>query len=127
MRIWFFDKDGIYAGDVQITFYSLIEYSIGWCMFSKPLLFTLPTPTQKTWTLTYNYTERRLVLKRNGVTVVNDVVTVSVCTRWSDNPQYKATWDRKPTQIKFDYDGTASDSYCISSNTGKYNGCYSFW
>ena len=114
----FDDKDGDYAGSVFIGFNTQIQYTIGGCTYSyKPFPVTLPTATQKTWTITYNYAERRVVIHCNGVQVVNVVVSDSACTGDSN---WKDYWERKPTQIKFW--GSASDSYCISSHPGNYHG-----
>ena len=110
---------GGYTGDVYIVFGTEIRYWIGYCsthLTSFPA--TLPTETEKIWTITYNYTEERLVLHCNGV-LVADVVLSNACDRsdWGD------TWGTKPTQIEFESDiDTASDIYCFSSNPGKYNG-----
>ena len=120
----FFDKDGNYAGRVYISFYAPIKYWIAFCTeYYKPFPVTLPTATQKAWTITYNYTEKRVVLHCNGVQVAEVVISDSVCTRWNTNSDYRDYWERKPTQINFLSTDTASDSYCISSNTGNYNGC----
>ena len=123
VSVFFFDKDGYYAGDVYIHFDTQIQYRIGYCTYRyKPFPVILPTATQKTWTITYNYAERRLVYYCNGVQVLNVVLSDSTCTKWSTNSFFKDLWERKPTQIQFYYTDVASDSYCISSNTGKYNG-----
>ena len=118
-KVWvkFFDTDGNNAGDVIIAFKTEIQYylrgcSTGFAHFSA----ALPTETAKTWTITYNHTKPRLVLHCNGV-LVADVVLSSACAKsyWRD------TWGKKPTHIQF-YSDSASDSYCFSSNPGKYNG-----
>ena len=119
--VLFYDKDGNWVGAVWILFDTQIKYVIGWCTDYTPFPITLPTATQKTWTITYNYTERRVVYYCNGVLVLNVVVSDSACTGYRSWRDY---W-RKPTQIYFYSSDDASDSYCISSNTGKYNGYYS--
>ena len=68
--MWFYDKDGNYAGGVGVHFRTQIEYYIGYC-----------TQTEKTWTITYNYTERRPVYCCNGVQVLNVVLSASACSR----------------------------------------------
>ena len=116
------DKSGNIAGSLWISFDTQIEYRIGWCTHYTLFPVTLPTATQKTWTFTYNYTEKRVVYVCNGVQVLNFVISDSACNNWSTLGEFY--WSRKPTQIKFHYSDAASDSYCISSNTGNYNGCY---
>ena len=119
----FYEKNGnwddSHAGSVSIYLYTQIKYSIGLCTYfdSIPSPVILHTDTQKTWTLTYNYTELRLVIHCNEVQVVN-VLLSSVCTESS----WRRWWEKKPTQIRFSYFDTASDSYCFSSYPGKYNG-----
>ena len=129
LSLIFYDKDRAYAGGVWISFYTQIKYYIIFCMdvpvisnSYKPFPVTLPIETQKTWTITYNYTDKRVVLHCNGVEVLNVVVSNSVCTR--TDVDWRDYWKRKPTQIDFFSDDTASDKYCISSNAGKYYGCY---
>ena len=115
--VQFYDKDGKVAGGVGIRFFTQIKYWIELCAEYPPIPVTLTTDTQKTWTITYNYTGKRVVLNCNGVEVLNFVLSNSACAKsyWGDY------WDRKPTQIKFaSLWDSASDSYCISSNTGYY-------
>ena len=123
LDVHFYDKDGGKAGAVLIKFYTQIKYQMGWCSPGYTTFpVTLPTAKQKTWTFTYNYAEKRVEIFCNGVQVVNVVLSDSVCTRssvkWIDN------WENKPTQIDFYSKDDASDSYCISSKPGKYNGFY---
>ena len=119
--VTFYDKDGNQAGGVWIGFYTQIRYNIGSCTIWTPFPVKLPTETQKTWTITYNYTEQRVVYYCNEVQVVNVVLSDSTCT--GDNWR-KYIWERKPTQIKFHSRETAaSDSYCISRNPCNYNWC----
>ena len=120
VRVRFFNKVGSYTGAVRIYFDTQIQFNIGWCTGWTPFPVTLPTETHKTWTFTYNYTEKRLVYYCNGVQVA-DVVLSSTCSLSS----WRNYWEREPTQVKFFSMDTASDSYCISSYTGKYN--MGFW
>ena len=122
--VYFFDTDGAEKGDVFIYFGTETQYKIGYCSLdwtSFPATL-LPAETKKTWTITYNYMER-LVLHCNGVQVA-DVVLSSAC----DYSSWEDYWGIKPTQMQFGMDGmdgitdTASDTYCFSSNPGKYNG-----
>ena len=121
MFVEFYDSGVLSAGAVEIYFKTAIKYIIGGCStvyttFSAALL---PAETEKTWTITYNYTEERLVLHCNGVQVADVLLSNSVCdySDWGD------FWGKKPTQMKFDsFFDTASDTYCFSSNPGKYNG-----
>lgn len=110
MRVGFYDKYNA-AGSLWIAFATQIQYKIGWCTDFNPFPVTVPTETQKTWTIAYNYAERRVVLKCNEMQVLDVVVSDSVCTKgyWSD------TWVRKPTQIKFTSSDHASDSYSLST------------
>ena len=57
---------------------------------------------------------------KNSVTVqvLNFLLSDSECTQ----SHWRTYWERKPTQIQFDSSDTASDSYCITGNTGKYYG-----
>ena len=91
-----FYKDGRYAGNVYIGFKTEIVYHLGSCS-SNFTSFSegLPTETEKTWTITYNYTEQRLVFHCNGVQVA-DVLLSSVCAS-----SWEYYWGRKPTQMKF--------------------------
>ena len=115
VTLMFHDKDGAYArSTVIIVFGTQIRYMITSCSGFTPFPETIPTETEKTWTITYNYTERRLVVHCNGVQVINVVVSDSVCT----NRNWRQYWDRKFTQMEFFKLDNASDSYCISNNTG---------
>ena len=112
MVVYFYDK-----GYVYIYFSSEIQYMIGYCSTAvTPFSAALPAVTEKTWTITYNYP--KLVFHCNGVQVADVLLSNSACTR-SD---WKDYWERKPTQIEFDTYDSASDTYCFSSNPGKYNG-----
>ena len=116
----FYDNAGKYAGSVYIYFSTTIQYALGWCT-SNYINFpvSLPAAPDKTWTITYNTAEQRVVYYCNGVQVLNLLLSDSVCTGNSD---WRTNWERKPTQIQFlSKKDTASDSYCFSSNTGKYN------
>ena len=118
MSVQFFDAAGKDAGSVEIN--TKTGLFIGACSADWITTTTLPTETEKTWTITYNYTDKRLVLHCNGVQVLN-VVLNSVCHY---SASYWGTyWERKPTQIKFySFFDSASDTYCFPSNPGKYNG-----
>ena len=116
----FFDTDETYAGYVFINFKTEMGYYIGYCnKYYTPFSATLPIETEKTWTITYNFTEQIVLFHCNGVLVAFVVLSNSVCAI-SDWAYY---WGKKPTQIMLSssYD-TASDTYCVSSNRGKYNG-----
>ena len=115
MIVYFYDTAG--AGDVEIYFYGEIQYWIGYCS-SGYTSFTaaLPAETKKTWTITYNYADKRVVFYCNGVQVAD--VLLSEC----DDSSWGTYWGIKPTQMRFDSDDDASDTYCFSSNPGKYNG-----
>ena len=118
MVVHLYDKYGNSAGGVWIDFYySQISYFIGYCSYSWIPFHTLPTARQKTWTVTYHYSEQRVVIYCNGEEVANVLLT-SVCT----NSWWRDYWDIKPTQIQFHSNDRASYSYCISSIPGKYNG-----
>ena len=111
-----------YTGGVFIGFYAQIKYRIRYCnRDDTPFSVTLPTEIEKTWTFTYNYMDKRVVLHCNGVRVVNFVLSDSACDGRSD---WREIWEQKITLITFYFKDTASDSYCISSNTGNYKGCY---
>ena len=117
------DAAGGYAGGVYIGFETEIKYYIEYCTEAYTSFpAALPTETKKTWTITYNYTDKRLVFHCNGVQVLN-VVLSSECDNSSWRDFWKDYYGKKPVHIKFNswYD-TASDTYCISSNHGKYNG-----
>ena len=119
--VYLFDAGGGYTGGVFIGFYAQIQFYIGGCNTGNaPFSATLPTEIEKTWTFTYNYMDKRVVLHCNGVRVVNFVLSDSAC----DSSGWREKWERKPTLIEFASTDTASDSYCISSNTGNYKGCY---
>ena len=72
--VTFYDKDGNQAGGVWIGFYTQLRYNIGSCTIWTPFPVKLPTATQKTWTITYNYTEQRVVYYCNEVQVVLGLV-----------------------------------------------------
>ena len=115
----FFDNDGNRAGSVRIYFGTPIKYTLGWCTYNKNFPVSLPAAPDKTWTIEYNTAEQRLVYYCNGVQVLNLLLSDSVCSQ----SNWRTYWERKPTQIEF-YNNvdTASDSYCITGNTGKYYG-----
>ena len=119
--VYFYDN-GNYAGGVYIYFTTPIKYLINWCSHVNYFPVSLPAAPDKTWTIEYNTAELRVVYYCNGVQVLNFLISDSVCTGHSD---WRTVWERKPTQIQFlsKYDSIvpASDSYCFSSNTGKYN------
>ena len=94
VSVWFSDKDGNEAGGVYIDFYKQIDYVIGWCTLGIPFPGTLPTETQKTWTLKYNTAEQR-VYYCNGVQVADVVLSDSACTKSS----WRKYWERKPTPL----------------------------
>ena len=113
----FYDNDGNYAGGVLIFFLTRIKYQIGKCTYAT--YFTVSPAPQKTWTITYNTTELRLVVQCNGVQELNLLLSNnSVCARSGWRP----FWERKPTQMQFFSTDNASDSFC---SNGKYNG--DFW
>ena len=115
--VLFYDNAGNYAGIVRIYFSTPIKYALEWCSSNNYFPVSLPAAPDKTWTIEYNTAELRLALYCNGVQALNVLLSDSECTR-SD---WRTYWERKPTQIKFSSYDTASDSYCFSSNTGKYN------
>ena len=114
--VWFYDKDGNYAGGVYIYFYSQIKYKLRGCS-SSVSFSTLPTERQKTWIIRYDYTKQRVVINCNEVEVVNVLLSDGVCD------DYPTTWrnyrEKPTTQIQFYSTDAASYSYCISGNPGK--------
>ena len=93
-----------------------------WCeSVYKPFTAALlPTETKKTWTITYNYT--KLVLHCNGVQIAEVVLSSACYYTGGGAVDWRTYWWKKPTQIWFAPYDTASDTYCFSSNPGKYNG-----
>ena len=119
--VWvsFSNNAGNWAGNVRIYFNTQMQYLIGWCSLYVNFPVSLPAAPDKTWTIEYNTAEQRVVYYCNGVQALNVLLSDSECTEDSD---WRTTWERKPTQIQFDSTSdSASDSYCFSSNTGKYN------
>ena len=116
--VWFYDNAGNYAGKVFIHFDTPIQYYIGWCTYRNNFPVSLPAAPDKTWTIEYNTAEQRVVYYCNEVQVLNFLLSDSECTQ----SHWRTYWERKPTQIQFDSSDTASDSYCITGNTGKYYG-----
>ena len=115
--VYFYDN-GNYAGNVGIYFNTRIQYYIGYCTpYNNNFPVSLPAAPDKTWTIEYNTAGKILALYCNGVQVLNLLISDSECT----DSRWRTYWERKPTQILFSSIDTASDSYCISSNTGKYN------
>ena len=110
----FFDKDGKRAGFVYIDFQTKIEYQLAGCTHWVAFPDTLPTETQRIWTITYNYAEQRIVYYCNGVELVNLVLSDD-CTY----TLWKNVWGRseKPTRFRFTSleTNTAADGYRISS------------
>ena len=117
--VQFYDTYFMYTGNVDIFFGTEIKYKIGYCSTTyKPFTAALPAETKKTWTITYTHADKRLVLHCNGVRVADVVISNSACSA-SDWEDY---WEEKPTQMQFYSHDDASDTYCFSSNPGKYNG-----
>ena len=115
--VLFSDNTGSYAGGVLIYFNTTIQYYIDRCTSYTYFPVSLPAAPDKTWTITYNTAEQRVVYYCNGVQVLNFLISDSECTQ----SNWRTYWERKQTQIYFYSYDTASDSYCFSSNTGKYN------
>ena len=120
--VYFYDYDGNYAGTVYIYFDTQIQYTLAGCTSYNIFPVTLPAAPQKTWTITYNTAELRVVLHCNGVQVLNVLISDSVCTGNSD---WRDWWEKEPKQIQFYSGDTASDNYCFSGNAGKKN--EEFW
>ena len=116
--VWFYDNAGNYAGRVDISFSTPIQYALGRCASYNNFPVSLPVATQKNWTITYNTAELSVAIHCNGVQVLNLLISDSECA-YSD---WRTYWERKPTQIVFSsYFDTASKSYCFSSHPGKLN------
>ena len=111
----FFDKDKSDAGSLQIKFGTGISYQLQGCARFANFDTVLPAAPEKNWTITYNTTEPSVALQCNGEQVLN-VMLSNFCT-FSD---WKYVWEKEPTQIQFHMMDKASDSYCISGNTGNY-------
>ena len=116
VHVSFYDKDDSLLGAVIIYFIAGIQYYIGQCRSYTRFSETLPKVTEKTWTITYNYTEETLVFHCNEVQVADVLLSACNYSGWRNY------WGRKPTQIDFDSSDSASDTYCFSNNPGKYNG-----
>ena len=109
MVVWFSDDSNQEAGGVYIMFASPIQYSTSQCSFYTPFP-SLPTETEKTWVISYNPAELRVIIFCNGVEVLNVVLSDSVC----DNSNWRVCWEKRtPTKIKFHSDDIASDQYCL--------------
>ena len=115
--VFFYDNAGNYAGVVFIEFTTPIQYGLYECTSYNNFPVSLPAAPDKTWTIEYNTAEQRVVYYCNGVQVLNVLLSDSGCT----DSSWRTYWERKPTQIQFISSDTASDSYCFSSITGKYN------
>ena len=112
VRVVFYDDNKKDAGRVVIKFTSPIQYRIGDCTSDNTIPVSPPTDTDKTWRISYNPTEKTVLIYCNEVEVLNLVISDSVCTNrdnWRDN------WERNPTKIKFLLTDTASDQYCLAA------------
>ena len=116
LDVEFYDKVNSEAGSLKIAFRTPIKYSLGSCANLADFASVLPAAPDKNWTITYNTTELSVALQCNGKQVLNVMLTDSVCT----NSDWRDVWEKEPTQIEFDMFDKASDSYCISGNTGNY-------
>ena len=106
------------AGGVNINFDTEMKYSMLYCTDFKPFNVTVPTKKHKTWTITYNYTANRVVIRCNGVQVVNVVLSI-----FCNDSEFKTKWGSELAQIKFTPADNATKRYCVSSRPGIYNGC----
>ena len=113
----FYDNYGYDAGGVGISFYTPIQYVLGYCTYSNNFPVSLPVATQKTWTITYNTAELSVAIHCNGVQALTVLLSDSECTYSA----WRTNWERKHTQIQFSYFDTASKSYCFYSHPGKLN------
>ena len=114
---FFGDADEPAVGMVFIYFSEPMSYQLGSCTSSKDFTDPLPDDPDKTWTITYM--ERSVAIHCNGKQVAN--VPISEAEAGCTESGWSTYWDRKPTRIQFDMSDNASNSYCFSSITGKYN------
>ena len=111
VKVNFYDDGGQTVGAVFIHFLEPIKYQIVWCTsFYIPFPDSLPTETEKTWVISYNPAELRVIIFCNGVEVLSVVLSDSVC---HGNSNWRNYWQRTPTKIKFSSSDTASDQYCL--------------
>jgi hypothetical protein len=109
--IRYFDKEGSYAGGIEISFTSpLVEYKLPYCQhFYTPFPTTLPTTVNKVWTIEKRRYRTRVFC--NGLVVLDIILSDSTCDM-EYNSDWETYWERDVSVIKFDgeYD-TASEQY----------------
>ena len=108
----FFTAGGEEAGGVFFRFSSPPKYFLGWCTTWKSFPTSLPSETDKVWTVFYLGTssERQVVIHCNEKEVLNAVISASTCT---SNSPWSNYWSRDVQRIMFPSDSTntASDYY----------------
>ena len=82
VSVYFYDKNGNYAGGVWIYFSTEIQNNLRWYKNYTPFSVTLSVPVegQRIWTFTYYYTDLSVVIHCNQVEVLNVLLFDSVCT-----------------------------------------------
>ena len=109
-RVWFYTAGGDNAGGVNLYFKSRPQYYISGCsteIIDFPT--SLPTETDRIWTITHSRTSGtvRLIIHCNNKEVLNVLLSGTICgySFWSK------VWSRDVQRIKFPSTDTASESY----------------
>ena len=111
VRVFFYNAQDEPAGGVILIFSSPPQYKLGWCSTSYNFPTTLPSGTDKVWTITLTRSSGvtpSVVIHCNNKEVLNVVLSDSECYSISNWRDY---WSRNVEKIKFDSYDTASDYY----------------
>ena len=116
VRVGFYTAGVHNAGGVHLHFTSPPQYFLSWCSTSRTNFpTTLPTETDKIWTLTLTRTSStvRLIITSNNKEILNVVLTSTTCT----DSHWSTIWSRDVETIYFPSGDTASDYF----RPGKFN------
>ena len=111
IHVSFKDSNGREAGEVTISFESTPQYYLHYCSTSLiNLPTTLPTATDKLWTITLTRTSGiRLQIHCNNVEMVDILISESTCRTSRYN--WRTYWTRDVAKMKFSSSDKASDYY----------------
>ena len=110
IHVKFYDEDGSLSGELYLSPTShIIERCRHWTAYPT----TPPSTSTRNWEISYDYTTYHLVVRCNGVKVLDVTLNDGLCAGKGDGV-WRSSWTKKTVKFQFSSDSMTTE-YCTGT------------